>query len=114
MGAAFSALGINAGNLLVSTICLVIAYLIIARFIVGPIQKVASERQAMIDSGMENARQSKQMIADAEQRAAEIVSNAEAKATEIIKTATDQTIKTTRSEERRVGKECRSRWSPYH
>ena len=26
---------------------------------------------------------------------------------------TDQPI-TTRSEERRVGKECRSRWSPYH
>ena len=24
------------------------------------------------------------------------------------------TILTTRSEERRVGKECRSRWSPYH
>ena len=23
-------------------------------------------------------------------------------------------VKTTRSEERRVGKECRSRWSPYH
>ena len=23
-------------------------------------------------------------------------------------------ISTTRSEERRVGKECRSRWSPYH
>ena len=66
MGAAFSALGINAGNLFVSTICLIIAYLIIARFIVGPVQKVASERQAVIDSGMENARKSKQMIADAE------------------------------------------------
>ena len=25
-----------------------------------------------------------------------------------------QTFTTTRSEERRVGKECRSRWSPYH
>ena len=25
-----------------------------------------------------------------------------------------QTIGTSRSEERRVGKECRSRWSPYH
>ena len=25
-----------------------------------------------------------------------------------------QPIKLTRSEERRVGKECRSRWSPYH
>src|SRR2546427_10958536 len=24
------------------------------------------------------------------------------------------TLKTQRSEERRVGKECRSRWSPYH
>ena len=25
-----------------------------------------------------------------------------------------QTVYTCRSEERRVGKECRSRWSPYH
>ena len=24
------------------------------------------------------------------------------------------TVELTRSEERRVGKECRSRWSPYH
>ena len=27
---------------------------------------------------------------------------------------TDVVFTTTRSEERRVGKECRSRWSPYH
>ena len=27
---------------------------------------------------------------------------------------TDDLTKTIRSEERRVGKECRSRWSPYH
>ena len=26
----------------------------------------------------------------------------------------EREIKETRSEERRVGKECRSRWSPYH
>ena len=26
----------------------------------------------------------------------------------------DDLIKEVRSEERRVGKECRSRWSPYH
>ena len=25
-----------------------------------------------------------------------------------------EAVATTRSEERRVGKECRSRWSPYH
>ena len=28
--------------------------------------------------------------------------------------ANTETIKVKRSEERRVGKECRSRWSPYH
>ena len=28
--------------------------------------------------------------------------------------AIDQIAELTRSEERRVGKECRSRWSPYH
>ena len=28
--------------------------------------------------------------------------------------STDKGINFTRSEERRVGKECRSRWSPYH
>ena len=28
--------------------------------------------------------------------------------------ATMEVVTQTRSEERRVGKECRSRWSPYH
>ena len=32
---------------------------------------------------------------------------------EIAQDETDE-VRTTRSEERRVGKECRSRWSPYH
>ena len=31
-----------------------------------------------------------------------------------ISTANDSTAAMYRSEERRVGKECRSRWSPYH
>ena len=29
-------------------------------------------------------------------------------------TGTNMSMTVTRSEERRVGKECRSRWSPYH
>ena len=33
------------------------------------------------------------------------------KAREVLK---NETIAVIRSEERRVGKECRSRWSPYH
>ena len=32
----------------------------------------------------------------------------------ISKYCTDKERKMSRSEERRVGKECRSRWSPYH
>ena len=32
----------------------------------------------------------------------------------ITKRLTDREIVVQRSEERRVGKECRSRWSPYH
>ena len=31
-----------------------------------------------------------------------------------IETKHDLSLAYTRSEERRVGKECRSRWSPYH
>ena len=31
-----------------------------------------------------------------------------------VKVALNQTETKVRSEERRVGKECRSRWSPYH
>jgi len=33
---------------------------------------------------------------------------------ELLRTACVETVETVRSEERRVGKECRSRWSPYH
>ena len=36
------------------------------------------------------------------------------KAREILKDETIAVIGYGRSEERRVGKECRSRWSPYH
>ena len=31
-----------------------------------------------------------------------------------VKSALDNALNQARSEERRVGKECRSRWSPYH
>ena len=33
---------------------------------------------------------------------------------EIVEIVTDRAVVCLRSEERRVGKECRSRWSPYH
>ena len=36
------------------------------------------------------------------------------KQTEILEYIKEEQLKKGRSEERRVGKECRSRWSPYH
>ena len=90
---ALTALGINTGNLLISTICLAIAYLIIAQLILKPIRERANARQAEIDTGLENARKAQQLIADAETQAAAILSKAEASASEILKTANDQTIK---------------------
>ncbi len=39
---------------------------------------------------------------------------AKSKVDEEVKKAKDNIDKGARSEERRVGKECRSRWSPYH
>src|SRR2546427_6236957 len=38
----------------------------------------------------------------------------EERALDDIKVETPPMVEATRSEERRVGKECRSRWSPYH
>lgn len=95
MGAfgAVSALGINTGNLLISTICLMIAYIIIARFIVAPIQTRVKERQEEIETGLNNAEKAKNMIAEAEGRVAEIQKAAEAEAAEIITTANQQASK---------------------
>src|SRR5687768_11196161 len=42
------------------------------------------------------------------------VTTADAKATKAVKTTNDVKSDVKRSEERRVGKECRYRWSPYH
>ena len=36
------------------------------------------------------------------------------KVSEVIDDTDESKAKSSRSEERRVGKECRSRWSPYH
>lgn len=90
---ALSALGINTGNLLISTICLIIAYIIVAHFIVGPIQKAANERREAIDKGLDGAKNAAAIIADAEKQAQAILAKAEADAAEVIKSANEETIK---------------------
>ena len=43
-----------------------------------------------------------------------IVQLEEAVRSDVLDDLTDREVSDVRSEERRVGKECRSRWSPYH
>ena len=45
---------------------------------------------------------------------AEVASEATAAPVEVVTEAVVESAPAARSEERRVGKECRSRWSPYH
>ena len=45
---------------------------------------------------------------------AEWVRTGKASPVELVEAAIERTTRLDRSEERRVGKECRSRWSPYH
>src|SRR5438105_4419030 len=47
-------------------------------------------------------------------KTAPALSAAEREAVSHVKTETIRDVTVARSEERRVGKECRSRWSPYH
>ena len=54
------------------------------------------------------------MPQEADSPAAAVPESAPAVAADDNMTAENSAAKTTRSEERRVGKECRSRWSPYH
>ena len=60
-------------NVVFTIINLIVLYLGLRKFLIGPVTNVMEQRKQMIEG----------QIAD-------------------------------RSEERRVGKECRSRWSPYH
>ena len=75
-------------------------------FATGNAHKMVEIRMILADLGMEILSQKEAGIqADVVEDGSTFEENAMIKATEIAKI---------RSEERRVGKECRSRWSPYH
>ena len=54
-------------------------------------------------------------LPNGEKRKGQVLDTSKGKAViQIFGSTTGLDIEKTRSEERRVGKECRSRWSPYH
>lgn len=84
------ALGINPGFLLIQIVNLVIAYVVIAKWIVGPIMGLLEKRRQALAQGLEDARVAADARANAEKEAATVLADAQAEAGKIVREATDR------------------------
>ena len=71
-------------------------------------------RPALALAAQEDGAPGAAQLSDAEEKDLVAAAQAMRKAGLVQFNFKDMELVTTRSEERRVGKECRSRWSPYH
>ena len=81
------ALGINAGNLLVNIICFAIAYLVIAKLVVKPIQNMVDKRKAVIEKGLEDAKAAASARETSEADCQKLLDEARAEADQILANA---------------------------
>ncbi len=84
------ALGINPGFLLVQIVNLIIAYVVIAKWIVGPIMGMIESRRQTISQGLDDARIAAEARANAEKEAQKIVAEAQAKAGQVVRDSTER------------------------
>ncbi|GER81054.1 MAG: hypothetical protein JETCAE02_01830 [Anaerolineaceae bacterium] len=84
------ALGINPGFLLIQIINLIIAYVVIAKWIVGPIMGLLEKRRQTIAQGLEDARVAAEARANAEKEAAKVMAEAQAESGRIVREATER------------------------
>lgn len=84
------ALGINPGFLLIQIVNLVIAYVVIAKWIVGPIMGLLEKRRQTIAQGLEDARVAADARSNAEKEAAKVLADAQAEAGKVVREATDR------------------------
>jgi len=84
------ALGINPGFLLIQIVNLVIAYVVISKWIVGPIMGLLEKRRLALAQGLEDARVAADARANAEKEAAIVLADAQAEAGKIVREATDR------------------------
>ncbi|MEN6481979.1 MAG: F0F1 ATP synthase subunit B [Anaerolineaceae bacterium] len=84
------ALGINAGNLFVNLICFGIAFVLIARFIVGPIRRIMDDRKNIIEKGLADAQIASEAKQNAQAEAEKIIKEAHKKSDDILKEAHDE------------------------
>jgi len=84
------ALGINGSFLLVQIVNLIIVYVVVSKWIVGPIISMLDKRRETIAQGIEDARVAADARANAEKEAAKIVAEAQAKASLVVREATER------------------------
>lgn len=84
------ALGINLPFFLVQVVNLIIVYVVITKWVVGPISGLLEKRRATISQGLEDAREAAEARANAEKEAEKIIAEAQSKAASLVREATER------------------------
>lgn len=84
------ALGINGTFLLVQIVNLIIAYVVVAKWIVAPIVGMLEKRRETVAQGLEDAKIAADARANAEKEAEKILAEAQAKAAAVVREATER------------------------
>jgi F-type H+-transporting ATPase subunit b len=84
------ALGINLPFFLVQVVNLIIMYVVVTKWIVGPISGLLEKRRATINQGLEDAREAAEARANAEKEAEKILAEAQTKAAGMVREATER------------------------
>ena len=84
------ALGINGSFLLVQIVNLIIVYVVVSKWIVGPIISMLEKRRETIAQGIEDARVAADARANAEKEAEKIIAEAQTKASHVVREANER------------------------
>lgn len=84
------ALGINGSFLLVQIVNLIIVYVVVSKWIVGPIIGMLEKRRETIANGLEDARVAAEARANAEKEAQKIMADAQTRASQVVREATER------------------------
>lgn len=86
-------LGINPGVLLLQILSFAIVFVVLRKWLFGPLMSALEKRRAAVAQGMEDARVAAEARANAEQAAARIIADAQATAAHIVNEATERAEK---------------------
>src|SRR5690606_42082063 len=101
----------HTSEIIIGLIAFLLLLFVMTKFVKPRFEKVYEERAAKIEGGIEKAEKAQ---AEAEQALAQYKAQLAEARSEAAKIRDDARAEAERSEERRVGKEWRSRWPPEH